>query len=354
MSFDNTVSRTGTYSLKAAATSGVSGSASLTLGTFNWQSQYIRVTARPATTARVIRGAIAAGTPNIRLNPNGTLACYNNTTLIGTSTTALTDTNRWYQVNFTNTSPSASVFLQIDGVTEVSGTATFTAEAAQFGPNDTVADTYTVYFDDFARDDAVSPGSFGIALLVPTSLNAAGGWVEGDGAGTAGMAAAVATRPPPGVVTASETSATNIESPTNGTDNCDMNMTTYLAAGVGLTDTINAVIWLIRHGEDAATGTKTGSGSLISNPAQGGSTAFTYGNDAGVHGAEPGLWKTAQGPIIVSPSVTIPTAPVLRVTKDTGTTRVVCVDFMGIYVNFTPRPLPNLPKNPHYHQLLAH
>jgi hypothetical protein len=75
---------------------------------------------------------------------------------------------------------------------------------------------------------------------------------------------------------------------------------------------------------------------IVSNPTQVGEDAFTYGNDVGAHGAEVGNWGKDLGTVQASPSVTLGTSPVLRVGKRTATTRVVCVDGMGIYVEYTP------------------
>ena len=358
VAIEASVVRTGSYSVKLTPASGAAG---------YWEPRqespartlrfYLRVTSLPST-ARLLLGTSAAGQANLVLNPSGTVAYRYATTTIGTSSTALTDTATWYQMEVNvGINGSSIALLRIDGTDQVTGdiaqaASVFGVGTSMFGANDTVAATYTAYVDDIAGKSGVQAdvwvGAGQAVLLRPTSLSAAGGWVEGDGAGTAGMAAAVATRPPPGLASANETSATNIESPTNSaTDNCDMNMTTYSAAGVGASDTINAVQAVIRHGEDIAVGTKGGASLIVSNPTQSPEDTFNYGNDGGAHGAEPGFWYTAIGTAQTSPSVTLGTAPVLRVGKRTATTRVVCVDFMGIYVDYSPAvttavSLPNI------------
>lgn len=345
VAIESSIVRSGSYSLKVTPASGVatywSAGTSNTVGYYRF---YIRVTARPATTARRIFGANAfVSWSNLILNPNGTIALYGGTTvLIGTSTTALTDTSRWYRIDVETITGSQEV--RIDGTVEITGTYTSDAVAMQpiFGAyNDTVADTYTAYFDDISADDSALPGAGSVIMLLPTSLNAAGGWVEGDGAGTTNMAAAVATRPPPGLASASETNATNIENAvSSATDNCDMNMTTYTAAGIGASDIINSVRGIVRHGEDIATNTKAGAVRVVSNPDTGTESTFNFGDDGGAHGSDAagagGVWKTMGTVVANSPSVTLGTAPVLRVGKRTATTRVVCVDFMGILVDYGP------------------
>ena len=340
VSLETSTIRSGSYSLKVAAAS--AAASYYLLSSFDTTNKYIRfylrVTSRPASLARAIYGIPGAGTAiNLKLNSDGTIAYYSGLTLIGTSTTALTDTTKWYRVEVRNADGSNVTILQIDGNSEVTGSPSSWGITHEIGANDTVADAYTAYYDDIAGDDSSFPGDGNVVMLLPTSLNAAGSWVEGDGSGTANMSAAVATRPPPGVASANETNATNIESPANSaSDNCDMNMTTYTAAGVGASDTVNAAKSVIRHGEDINTGTKSGAVLIVSNPTQSGEDTFTFGNDAGAHGAETGNWITKFGTTQNAPSVTLGTAPVMRAGKRTATTRVVCVDFMGIYVDYTP------------------
>lgn len=339
-----TIVRTGTYSLKVAPASGAAGYWEPTTGASSstaYLRTYVRVTALPASTRGLI-GKTGANSLNVRVTSTGALELVANVTVLGTSTTLLTDTTKWYRVEVQCT--AAAVELQIDGVSEVATSTASPSLFSIFGAFDTTAATYTAYFDDIVRDTAAFPGAGAVVLLRPTSLSAAGSWVEGDGAGTTGMAAAVATQPPPGVASASETAATNIESPANSaTDNCDMNMTTYSSAGIVTGDTIQAVYGFVRHGEDIATGTKAGAVQIVSNPAGPTETVFTYGDDAGAHGAEVNNWRTSLTNSVLSPSVTLGTAPVLRVGKRTSTNRVVCVDFMGIYVDYTPAAVSRVP-----------
>lgn len=362
VAIESSIVRSGQYSLKATPASGATGywyfGGNQVLSSDDALKFSVRVTALPATARRLLGTSSAAvSSYALLLNPSGTLTVEDGTgTDLLTSAIALTDTARWYRINFARNSVDGLIHLYIDG-TDQGSWANANAAGGRFGADDTVAATYTAYFDDISIDNAdnVVEDSIVVALL-PTSLNAAGGWVEGDGAGTAGMAAAVATRPPPGVASASETSATNIESPTNSaTDNCDMNMTTYSAAGIGGLDRVNAVRGFVRHGEDIATATKAGALQIVSNPVQSGENSFNYGDDLGAHAGEVGgAWATARGSLQTEPAVVYGTAPVLRVGKRTATTRVVCVDFMAIMVDYTPGPLPSRPKVHHYPQLLAH
>lgn len=340
---DTSIFRSGTGSLKLVAASGVLTSVDFPNGAgTSYARFYLRVTARPATTARIIAGA-GTSVVNIRLNPDGTIAYYDKTTLIGTSSIALTDTTRWYCIEYTNIGGAGVPVLRIDGNSEVLAAGAITgAMGSSIGPQDAVADTYTVYYDDLVGDGAEWPGPGVVALLKPTSVNARGGWVRGAGATTTNLEVPISTVPPPGLASANETDNTNVESPTNSaTDNLDMNMTTYTAAGV--TGVVKGVLGFVRHGEDIATSTKSGALQLLSNPADVSETAFTYGQDNGAHGADGSgaavNWFVTTIFPTANPVIALSTAPVLRVGKRTATTRVVCVDFMGIYVDYVPAPV---------------
>lgn len=345
---DTSIVRTGTYSLKVVAASATNCSLSFGYAApDDWMRVYVRVTARPATTARALIGA--SGSVLVKLNANGTLSYTNPAgSLIGTSTTALTDTARWYMVEVTGATGTSVPVLKIDGNTEVTGSPSAWNLITLLGANDSVADTYTAYFDDLSRDSAGFPGSGKLVLLAPTSLSAGGSWTNGAGS-TPVTTAGVATYPPPGLASASETNTSNIESATNSaTDNCDFNCTTYAAAGIVAADTITAVAPVARTGEDIATGTKLFGLLIVSNPATG-EEQFNVGSDFGAHGSDQAagsLWCTNYGTPVGSPSVTLGTAPVLRIGKRTATTRVICVDFLGIYVEYIPGTTARVPRSP--------
>ena len=343
--------RTGTYSLKLApgtnppqyaAYWGAGGET----GAGCYLRAYFKFAVLPTTSSKAILGHSTGSSTQlcVTIKPDGALEIRTGGeagTVRGTSTTKLTDTSRWYMVEVKYIASAWEV--KIDGVSEITYTGvTVGAIIGCIGTSGTVADTYTAYVDDISIDSGAWVGPGNNVMLLPTALSSAGNWTEGDGAGTAGMAAAVATRPPPGVDSASETSATNIESAYNGRTDCDMTMTTYSAAGIGASDTINAIQSLVRHGGDISTTSKDMSAEIVSNPAYTDGIGFTAGNNLGAHGNDPssGFWITYLQVISNNPSVTKGTAPVLRVTKITATTRVVCCDFMGMYVDYTPRRSP--------------
>jgi hypothetical protein len=117
-----------------------------------------------------------------------------------------------------------------------------------------------------------------------------------------------------------------------------MNMTSYTTAGIGSADTINAVMVFGVSGEDPATGTKAGGIEVVSNPVVAQAT-FNFGNDLGAAGTYPGNnWVTMRAAISASPSVTLGTSPVVRVSISSGTTaaRAAMMCSLGINVDYTP------------------
>lgn len=211
----------------------------------------------------------------------------------------------------------------------------------------------TLKLDDVAvNDDQGSvnntwcgPGS--VVLMKPSSDQQIGTWT-GGAAGTTNLWDAVNNTPPIGV--AAETDLTSIEtgdsSPDNATDEYRGNCGTYLAAGVPAISKINAIVPWINDGQEVATGTKTGSFALQSNPA-GSYFAFTYGEDVGASGTYPTNWSWHRAAIVEMPAVDKSQALILAVRKtDTGT-RLAWVDFLGAYVDFTVLP-PNYVNKPPY------
>jgi hypothetical protein len=350
VSLESTIVRTGSYAVKILLTSGVAGNYACPAQSFvlaaakiRW---YVRVTSLPAT-ARQLCGTSSSSPSNaswyVKLNPDGTLGLFQGTSLIGTSSAALTDTSRWYRVEIDTTAGTSLNVLWIDGVAQVVGTVTAGDGVSRtVGSADTVAATYTAYFDDMAADSAALPGAGAVVMLLPVSDNSRGAWTCGAGQ-TTSLFDAVNNRPPAGLASGAETNTSNIVSITNSaTDNCDLNLGAFTTAvasgggGLGAGDTVNAVVAVVRNGEQIATGTKAGALKIVSNPTQSGEDAFNFGNDVGAQGAETGNWFTSFGTIQNAPSVTLGTSPVLRVGKRTATTRSVSADFMGMYVDYTP------------------
>jgi hypothetical protein len=88
-----------------------------------------------------------------------------------------------------------------------------------------------------------------------------------------------------------------------------------------------------------STSAKVGQVGVVSNPAiavinlTANSGQFWSGTAAGTY---PTGWKWSHGTVTYAPSVTLGTAPVMRVTQVTSSTRIAMACFMGIYVDYTP------------------
>src|SRR6185369_369314 len=119
----------------------------------------------------------------------------------------------------------------------------------------------------------------------------------------------------------------------------DATMTDYTTAGVGAGATVNVVDPVISTAAPVSTSAKVGQVGVVSNPAiavinlTGNSGQFWSGTPAGTY--ETG-WKWSHGTRTYAPTVTLGTAPVMRVTQVTSSTRIAMVCLMGIYVDYTP------------------
>lgn len=277
---------------------------------------------------------------------------------IGNSDRGHTDAieaNRWYRLELRvngAVSGADTAEFRMDGVSIATTSADdmFTGAPTQaavgcagaLGGTDT---GFVVYADDVAfNDDQGSaqntwPGEGRVVLLLPTSDNSAGSWR----AGSAGSASAngalfngIDNTPPVGTASALAVTAGISNAISGATNpNGDFNMTAYSVAAPAATS-VKLVQPIVVHGEDISTGTKTGTFNIVSNPntattnvAQGGSNQFgpAAGGAVGTYLTN---WVIQLGPITYDPSVTLATAPVMRITKtDTGT-RAADVCFMGI------------------------
>lgn len=340
VSFDATYARAGSgYCVRVQAVSGTTGylGTYLSSSTPRWFRVGVRVLAAPSSTARGIIGVPIAGTGNvgIRLRPDKKLEVWFGGGVAITSTTALSDTSKYYvvQLQIPQSSGGGDLALRIDSTSE----GTYTTAGSVFpmetvGALDTVADTYDVCFADFSIDDTAWCGVGGAVFLLPASDNNVGGWRTGA-SGTAALYDAVNNTPPVGTYATLATTGSQIHSLTNSaTDDCDLNLQDYSAAGI--TATVNAVQLVIAHGEEIITGTKAGAIEVVSNPAQSASNAFNYGGDVSACAVYPTYWQVTRGDVLSDPSVTLGTSPVVRVGKRTATSRGVAVCFLGLAVDF--------------------
>lgn len=345
-------------------------------GTDYFLRAYIRVTGSPNGSIEIL--SLGFNNYNVIMSATRTLRMRSGTVAFGAESSALA-VDTWYRVELrVRTSASANssqMELLLDGTqVDVSTTVNNTTVAGDptFGwINSGQNNGQFLYFDDLALNDSNGsaqnswPGDGKIVLLLPTSDNARGSWVAGSAGttSTSNLWEGLNNTPPIGTSTPLATTE-GISNAISGATapNGDFNMATYTAAGVGASDTINCVQQVICHGEDVATGTKTGTFKIFSNPdsgtadnvAAGGSNQFGP-SAGGAVGTHPANWRGQGGTIVHSPSVTKSTAPVARITKtDTGT-RAADLDFMGIMVDYTPAVAANVPHTwiQHYGPILA-
>lgn len=239
----------------------------------------------------------------------------------------------------------------IDLVTATIASAAHDAIRVGYSASQAVANKI-VYIDDVIL--SIDDGNFdvlsnlmsrNVILLRPVSDAQVGSWTGGAG-GLTNLFDAVDNTPPAG--TATETNTTQIESidssGDNATDEYRANLTSWATAGVGPNDAIICIIPLINHGEDVATGTKTGSFGLQANPVTT-YQSFTFGADVGALATYPTNWTWSTGgpsnTPINYPSINKSQTTVIAVRKtDTGT-RVASVDFMGVMVEIAKRGSPS-------------
>jgi len=354
-SYNTGTVRTGAASVRCNPASGASGYVNPNSGSVASYCHFgLNVATLPSVT-RVIVNAITANQINVRLTSTGTLEMYLNTTLIGTSSAAFASPG-WHWVGVRQLTGTSVVFLQIDGVDEITGTATITAANLIVGLAGTEASSADLYIDDLIFDDAgfLQPSKVDTAL--PISDNTVTGVTDNNGV-TTNIWQCVDNTPPAGVASANEAAnpKAGMHFPASTTCNYLANLETYTTLGVGASDTVLAVRSIVRTGEDIATGTKNLQNvGALTNPTVSGSNA-TAGSDGGAHGAETGLWVTSFGTLTTSPSVTLGTSPTIR-TSRVSEARVACIDFMGMVVAWTPAAAASTlpPRSTQTSQLLAH
>lgn len=345
--------RSGTYGARPGASAiswNIPGTTALAR-TYYLRS-YFRKSGNPSVDYDLLTGWTAgstAETPYAVLKTDGTvvLEAPKGTTVGSASSVLNNDT--WYRVElsfqFNSGANDDHAALQIDGVA-IASTTTYAGPTVV--PNrivigEAVATGVNIDFDDLALNDATGathnswPGATsGVLLLVPTADAQVGIWT-GGALGTTNLWEAINNKPPTG--TATETDLTQIEntdgSPDNATDEYRITMQSYTAAGVPTGATVDVAHSLIWHGEDVATGVKTGSVLIASNPTQATADTFTFGEDIGALGTFTTNWRPKIGEAQSGAGVTIGTAPVVHLRKtDTGT-RVASVCAVGIYVEYT-------------------
>jgi hypothetical protein len=362
--YDGTIVRADGKSLKIVAASGTSASLAWIASSTCWVRFALRVTARPATTARSIFGNPTAGGSNLQLNANGTITYNNGAGGSYTSSTALTDTSKWYVVQMASTASASVTVLKVDSES-VTGNGGLINSGA-IGPADAVADTYTIYITDAAADNADFPGDGSVVWLAPASDNTVGsGWTDSGGAAT-GLFASVDNSPPVGIADTTSSAGHQIRNASSAAASYIANLETYTAGGVPTGATVNAVRAFASTAAPVSTNAKSGTLQITTNPAEGSATAFPAGSgsagqfwNGSAAGTYPTGWKRFANAIVATPSVTLGTAPQLTLAITAGTaSRIAMCCEMGMYVDYTPaaaagNPPPDLMHTPMFQSLIA-
>lgn len=318
-------------------------------------SNWVYFSAFPSTTARVFVGEIAANHVNLRINPDGTIAFYINTTLQGTSATALT-LNTWHQIEWDDKSFSTANgdILRIDRIVQLTGFSflgTPLVRTTKVGATDTVADTFTCYYDDYTLMSQWSSHNV-VQMLLPTSDVSRTGWTGGGG-GTTNLYDALNNVPPAGVAPGSETNTSSIKYGIDDADALTVQFPSYASLGIPSQFAITGIMAATAAGPH---GVNAGSIwlSIEANPAFGlGSSTFRNRDTGGIpingnapHGAYPTNWVNQNTPYgvvnIFSKEVDINAGAQVKLRKASNNADFLCDCSCVLFVVWNPLALSSL------------
>jgi hypothetical protein len=329
-----------------------------TIGGVLGRTYYVRTYFRASTPVQtavrqVLRVATAADAMvgSVILNTDGKLYATDRLgASIGAPSAAALVADQWYCVELAirpDTASTGQITLRVDETVSATSSnrdlGTAAVDRVDLGINSATAPTGTFYYDDFAiNDDQGSnetsyPGSGHIVLLKPTATSVAGAWRKPGNVAT-NLHTAVDNIPPVGIAhtTAAGGGGVNTEKQvyniTNGgiNQNLDIEVQSYdeaYAAGGG----IKVIQALWRAGANNAL--MSGTGTIVSNPAQGATDSLDFYSGA-IAGTDPTGWITRRGSVLYSPTVTKSTRPVLRATKTQGSTNAALLGLVGIYAEY--------------------
>lgn len=319
-----------------------------------WARIYLNASAAPTAAAAVLLLGGSSVTQIVaRLRTDGALELLVNNVVQGSPSATIND-GTWHRVELKGVATATTTWTAAELLLDGTSVATWSGSVARtngagFGWLSSPGASKVINADDYALNDSTGsvnngyPGSGKVVLLLPTVDSARGNNWTNDAAGTSNLFQAVDNTPPAGIAdTTSSTGLHQIRNAANTANSSyDATMTTYTAAGVAAADTLNCVIPWTVTAAPVSTSAKQGTVGVASNPAitnialsaTGTSGAFWAGFGAANYG---GGWKFSPGTITETPAVTLGTAPVMRITQVTASTRIAMVCFMGIYVDYTP------------------
>lgn len=335
------------------------------LGRSYYMRAYFSKSANPAATTRIL-GPQGLNAPSARLGTDGTIQLWNGVggtpgSQVGSSSAVQpSGLGTYFRVELRvlyGTGAIDEIELYVNGSQVAVATGQTLSESAPSGVFVGWVDAAgvggpTLLVDDVAVNDdqgasqASWPGDGKVVLLKPISDNAVGaGWTLGTGTAIASNSGSTAVKntPPLGVADLAAGSDVKMirNASANANTNYDANLTTYTTAGVGASDTINVLDPIVNTSAPVVTSAKAGTIGISSNPvianialgAAGTAGAFWQGNAGGTY---PTGWKWSHGTTTYAPSVTVGSSPVARITQVTSSTRIADVDFLGMYVDYTP------------------
>lgn len=329
--------------------------ASPTLGRTYYFRSYIRPSALPSLgTLRVMEVYTAAFgfLCAVRLNAAGRLEFLNTAgTVVGTGTTVLpTGAYSRVELSINVASSGASSFtVRLEGVAEITGTATITNTAPGYfstGKCNAVNPTIDLYWDDVAlNDDQGSdqntwPGDGKITWLKPVADVAVGVFQKPGGA-TANLYTSVDNLPPVGI--GDSTNVADAEKSIRGgfaAGNYDCTLQDYVTAGVENGALIKVVQAVTSVGRSVASPAVNGQIRMLANPSE---------SDPGANLVAPTINNThasatggnhlvTRGAKIYNPTVTYGTGPTLRLRKTDAAAQALYSDSLGAYVEWQHRP----------------
>jgi hypothetical protein len=360
---DTAVKRSGTSSFKCDSTAGSTSSAIVipanaattfiaAMGVKYFASCWFYIpsaTGLPTTTNRLVNFVnVSTLICAASLTPSGKIRLVDAAAAqIGSDSSATVTTDTWYHLSLAteiNTGSTDHAEVQLNGVSVASTTTAALAEVApthiRIGFPVSPGVSKVVYLDDIViNDDNGSvhntwPGDDKVVLLLPTADSARdAGWFAGLSA-TTNLWDAVDNIPPIGIAPGSATATSQItNAASTTTDVYSATMKTYTAAGIASGDTVTAVQGIVEAANGANSADTIGV-SIFSNPA----VTEVLGSIPSTGSAYPSQWFRLSPSIAENPSLTLGTAPVMRVRKNLAATRRHTVCFMGMYVSYTVAP----------------
>ena len=350
----STTKRSGNYALKATCSNSYGYIDKSLPALASGRSYYITVHVNITTNFSAMTPVALINNGNtipveIHANTNGSLGLYTGTyhsmSQVGSNSAILSAGHHTVEFKYTYT--SGAIEARLDGTAFASGSAAASTATNNLqigvGLDDINVASGEIYIDDvFVNDDQGASengyaGAQKIVWLPAASDNNRGNWVDGGG-GTSNLFESLNNTPPTGNTTDANGKQIKNLTSSGSVQNADFNAIDYTSAGIGGSDTIKTAQLIARCGNHAASLTIGGSILIVSNPTQASPDTFANFGTASAHGTEASAnWVTRYGTIQYSPSVTLGTDPVIRVTKTKLSSTNQCeVDLLGLMVSYLP------------------